>query len=215
MEMNQSSNNPQVALSALLKKLSREDLLALLAEVLRRDTGLQPWIKSWAETRQGSPAQAQVTVNAADIRRQVAGAFPGQRRGSSRKPREIAGDLRQLLEIGKRYADAEQWANAGVVYSSVAEETMAHYGEIDDYNFEILIVIADCAEPIEQCLVAQAEFAPSDQIAPDVRFTLLQTMYRIWQHLKDRGDLGDGLPEVIAELATPEEMARLKSGKSS
>lgn len=218
--MSQPPDNAGITLSSLLPKLNREDLLALITDLVKREPDLQPWIQSWAETRQGASGggaslPARVTVNPAEIRRQVAAAFPGESRSRARKPREIAHDLRQILELGDRYAQAAQWANAGVVYSLVATETIAHYWEIDDYNFEIDVLIAGCAGPIEHCLVAQAAAPPSDRMTPELRLTLLRAMYRIWDHLKDRGDLADELTAVIAELATPDEMAQLEAANSA
>jgi hypothetical protein len=193
-----------------LQEQSREELVALIADLRKRQPDLDEWIEPWLATHRPATAGAAVTVTAdlTRIRRQAARAFPFDDWGAHGS---AAGALTELLEIGAGYAAAGQWANAQVVYSTVAEEALEHYEEVDDEGWELGAAIQDCARGLRDCLEAQATLPLSDRLPAPARAALFDSLYAIWRHELNygSGDEAVDLPDLLARTANDEERERI------
>jgi len=195
---------PEVA--DLLKDKSREELQALLLQMLERRPELEslldlPLPPSGVESGGG----AALTVDPKDIRRQVKMAFrnAGYEWGADRR---IADDLDRLKRLGDNFARSGQWANAQAIYSAIALETAEHYGETEDEG-DIAGVVEECITGMAACLDAQASLPESERMPPEVRLELFRSLFDIWN---DDSGLGDNdvaadVPEIIARSATAAE----------
>jgi hypothetical protein len=151
-------------------------------------------------------------VDVAGIRRQITRAF-------RRDPYawgaagEIAADLSQVAVLGDRFADAGQWTNAATVYLTVAEESLEQFQEISDDEGEFGVVIYECSEGLARCLDAQATLGESDRMLPEIRASLIHTLYEIWRfdHLEMGGiDISGDAVESLARNATEEERQEIE-----
>jgi tetratricopeptide (TPR) repeat protein len=172
---------------------SREELIALIERMLHRDPDLQRLIELPLPPVPGAtetvPANA-LTVDTDPIRRQIRAALaeydPYDRggwdsRGSWGEGGEVPEELATIQELGERYADAGQWANAQAVATALIEETLAALPTIDDESGDILGIVNDPDAVLARCLTAQAELPEDQRLAPDQRDALTRTIYEIWR----------------------------------
>ena len=75
----------------------------------------------------------------------------------------VATELEQLYDIGKNFAEAGEWANAQVVYATVAEETVMQYEEVHDEG-QVSWVLGKCAAGLVKCLEAQSALPQDEQL---------------------------------------------------
>jgi hypothetical protein len=203
--------------TTLLKDLSREELLDIVTGLLKREPDLDKWlekmlIKPSKSTSPGMAAKA--TINPAKIRKEAASIFSRLNYGYdwSEEDDDVVGELEELVEVGDRYVEAGQWANAQVVYSAVAEETMGHYEEVDDSDGEICDVIAACGDGLLDCLEAQARLSPADRLSEEARLALFKTLYELWDHSYNYScwEPDKDVAALIADAATSEELTQVQ-----
>jgi uncharacterized Zn finger protein len=175
----------------LLQDKSREELLAVILGMLKHNPDLDGAVERAllaASPKVSTPGAAnKLTINPTKIMKQAMSAFAG---GYDYEWGESGADtsgLEELVETGDSYVEAGQWANAQAVYSAVAEAVIAHYDEIDDESGDVSKIIADCKEGLADCLEAQARLSAPDRLSPEVRLSLLKSLYDIWDHESDYG----------------------------
>lgn len=202
----------------MLQDKSRDELLALLAELVKKNPDLDGAIEKIllvTAPRKSTPGTAnKLTINQSKIKREISSAF-----GSSRdyydwddeEYADVAESLGEFVEMADGYAKVGQWANATVVYTLVAEEVIEHYEELEDEG-EISDVIMDCAEGLVESLDAQTKLEATDRLGPIVRLGMLNTLFEIWQHLNDYGgwELEEGLDEIYARTASQSEKSEIE-----
>jgi uncharacterized Zn finger protein len=203
--------------TTLLQDLSREELLDIVTGLLKREPDLDKWlekmlIKPSKSTLPGMAAKA--TINPAKIRKEAASIFSRLNYGYDEwgAGDEIAEELDELVEVGDRYVQAGQWADAQVVYTAIAEEMLAHYEEVDDSDGEICEVIAACGEGLLDCLEAQDRLSPADRLPTEARLALFRTLYELWNDSRDYycWDPEEDIAEVIAASATSAELIKVE-----
>ena len=125
-------------LVARLSEKSREELLALLEQLVQRQPDIEPMVELLIELpllypRRGRAGQGGARTHAGSLhfRSQVDSAFYNAGEGWGAASR-VAAELERLCDIGKSFAEAGEWANAQVVYATVAEETIIHYEGLHD-----------------------------------------------------------------------------------
>lgn len=133
-------------LSALLAGRSREELIALIGELIKREPGLLSLVElsvATEEATQGKP------LDVAAYRRQTRRALRHE------SEHVVEKELRALRELAARSAKAGDWLNAGAVYHAVLDEAVRGYDdmlrEIDE-DGGIAIVIDEFALGLSQCL---------------------------------------------------------------
>src|SRR5947209_3343234 len=122
-----------------LSEKSREELLALLDQLVQRQPDIEPMVELLVELPLAIPAQEknrpgrgkERTVDPSTIESQVASAFYHAGEGWGAASR-VAAELDRLCDIGKSFAEAGEWANAQVVYATIAEETIIQYEGLHD-----------------------------------------------------------------------------------
>ncbi len=210
----------QSSRSGLLERLSEkshEELLALLEQLVQRQPDIEPLIELLIElplvttTQQKSrPGRGRErTLDPATIRSQVASAFYNAGEGWGAASR-VAADLEQLYDIGKNFAEAGEWANAQVVYATVAEETIMQYEEVHDEG-QISWVLGKCAAGLVACLEAQSALPPSERLDAAEREALLTSLFDLWKFGYNYGGIEVHIPAAIADTATAQERKRVEA----
>ncbi|HEV7889226.1 MAG TPA: SWIM zinc finger family protein [Pyrinomonadaceae bacterium] len=133
-------------LSALLAGRSREELIALIGELIKREPELLSLVElsvTTEEATQGKP------LDVAAYRRQTRRALRHE------SEHVVEKELRALRELAARSAKTGDWLNAGAVYHAVLDEAVRGYDdmlrEIDE-DGGIAIVIDEFALGLSQCL---------------------------------------------------------------
>ena len=182
-------------LDADLEQRSKEDLIALIKQMLR----YQPDLETLLETplpggdRRGAP------VNPETYRRQVSAAF---RRGGDdwMAASRIAADIGVTVGVGDGFLALGDHVSASVVYQAVVKGIVEHYEMMYDEDGHLFEVVDRCVEGLGLCLSGRSVDATD-------REGLLQTLFEIYRFDLDCGGmgLGDAAPELILEHATIEE----------
>src|SRR5438105_439551 len=194
-----------------LKEKSHEELLALLEQLLQRQPDIQALVELLIELPLATSVEAEnsprrdrgPTLDPSTIRKQVASAFYDAGEGWGAAGR-VADELDRLCEIGKSFAEAGQWANAQIVYATVAEETLLQYEGLEDEG-QISDIIGECAAGLAQCLDAQANVPKDEQLDDSEREELLISLFDLWKSGHDYGWDEGNIPEVIARNVTADE----------
>ncbi|HEX9986990.1 MAG TPA: SWIM zinc finger family protein [Chloroflexia bacterium] len=204
--------------TTLLQDLSREELLDIVMGLLKREPDLDKWlekmlIKPSKSTAPGTAAK--VTINPAKIRKEAASIFSRLNYGydwGEDGDEDIAAELDELVAVGDRYVEVAQWADAQVVYTAIAEETMSHYEEVDDSDGEICEVIAACGDGLLDCLEAQDRLGPADRLPSEARIALFKTLYALWDHSYNYScwEPDKDVAALIADAATSAELAQVQ-----
>ena len=122
-----------------LSEKNHAELLTLLEQLVQRQPDIEPLIQllmklplaTTTQERSRPGKGRERTLDPSTVRSQVASAFynAGEDwRAASR----VAAELEQLYDIGENFAEAGEWANAQVVYATIAEETVMQYEEVHD-----------------------------------------------------------------------------------
>ncbi|MBV8858932.1 MAG: SWIM zinc finger family protein [Acidobacteria bacterium] len=140
------SFRPIPPLSELLAGRSREELLTLVGELIRREPELLSLVELFGDT--GRAGQG-MPPDVATYRRQTRRAL---RHESERK---VEKELRALRELAAASARAGDWLNAGAIYHAVLDEAVRGYDdmlrEIDE-DGRVAVVIDEFALGLSQCL---------------------------------------------------------------
>ncbi|MBC7336147.1 MAG: SWIM zinc finger family protein, partial [Clostridia bacterium] len=130
-------------LEALLAALTREDLEALIANMVQREPSLLALVERAVALPSGS------SVDAATLRREVGRALRHE------NPDDIEADLRDLLKRAESLAEKGDWRGAGLVYQEVLAGLAASYGDelpAMDEEGVVAAVAADCIYGLSECL---------------------------------------------------------------
>jgi uncharacterized Zn finger protein len=140
------SFRPIPPLSVLLAGRSREELIALIGEVIKREPGLLSLVELSVETEQaarGNPPDVSV------YRRQTRRALRHE------SEHVVEKELRTLREAAARSAKAGDWLNAGAIYHAVLDEAVRGYDDIlreIDEDGGIAVAIDEFALGLSQSL---------------------------------------------------------------
>src|SRR5215467_1699974 len=208
---------PETAVLERLKKKSSEELLFLVEQLLERKPDIEPLIEVLMELPLAIPAQEKNrpgkgkkrTVDPSTIRSQVASAFYNAGEGWGAASR-VAAELEQMYDIGKNFAGVGEWANAQVVYATVAEETIMQYEEVHDEG-QVSWVLGECAAGLVTCLEAQSTLPRSERLDAAEREALLTSLFDLWRFGYNYGGIEVHIPAAIAGNATAHERERVEA----
>ncbi len=169
-EDEQATGESETTVLGQLKKKSREELLFLMEQLLELEPNIEPLVElliglQLATTMQeeNKPGKGRErTLDSSTIQRQVDLAFYHAGEGWNAASRAAA-ELESLYDIGKEFAEAAEWANAQVVYATVARETITQYEEIHDEG-QLSWVLGECADGLVECLDTQSTLPPHEQL---------------------------------------------------
>ncbi len=209
-----------VVCSGLIGRLStkrREELLALLEQLMQRQPDIESLIEMLielpltpTEQEQKRPGKGRErTLDPSAIQSQVALAFYNAGEGWGAASR-IAAELDHLCDIGKSFTEAEQWANAQVVYATIAEETEAQYERLRDEG-QISWILDKCATGLVACLNAQSTLPQDERLDAAEREALLTTLFSLWQFGHHYGGIAVDIPAAIAGKATKHERKKVEA----
>ncbi len=133
-------------LTEFLAERSREELITLIGEMIKREPELLLLVELSVAAEQARRGE---TLDVEAYRRQARNTL---RRGS---PRAVEKELRSLLDLAARLDTAGNWLDAGAVYHAILDETVSGYEDVlweIDEDGDIAAVIDEFAQGLSQCL---------------------------------------------------------------
>ena len=114
-----------------------------------------------------------------------------------------AAQVSQVIRPGHEYASAGDWANAAVIYATVADTILQDYDQIYEEEGEYLAVVEQCTEGLADCLRHTEDL--------DQRHSMLETMFRVWRWDINFGGagVGDTPTDVMLTETTDDEKLML------
>jgi hypothetical protein len=196
---------------------SHEELLALLEQLIQQQPDLAPLVETLIELpltpapqEKTKPGRGQErTLDPSAIQSQVASAFYTAGEGWGAASR-VATELARLCDIGKRFTEAGQWANAQTLYATLAEETMLQYEELHDEG-QISWILHTCAAGLVACQNAQSALPQNERLDAAEREELLMALFSLWKFGSHYGGIEVDIPAAIAESATEHERKRVEA----
>ena len=197
-------------LASLLNDKNREDLVALITEMVQRQPELENLVELLAalpslnSTAVGQKTRQSQQVDPNNIRRQVKAAFRngGNEWGAGRI---IAEELSSIVELGDKFAGAGQWRNAQTIYATIATEATDEDVVGIDEEGDIGVAVGDCAVGLANCLDAQPGLSGPEKLDGSERLELIKTLWDLWNYERNFGEFETDLAEVIAGNVTNEE----------
>lgn len=181
-------------MDAALERRSKEELIALIKQMLRQE----PELESLLEVPLPTSGQHAPSVSPETYRRQAAAVFrrTGDEWGAEA---EIADGLQAITAIGDGFAEQEDWTNAAAVYEAVAGEVLEQYGMFHDEGGDLAELVDECVQGLGRCLTATEDGA--------FRERLLHALFNVYRWDIDFGgiDMGAGALDLILEHTSPEE----------
>ncbi len=207
----------RTGLMGRLSEKSREELLNLLEQLVQRQPDIEPLVELLIELPLATTTQEkkrpgrgrEPTLDPSTIRSRVDSAFYHAGEGWGAAGR-VAAVLDPLCDIGKSFAEAGEWANAQVVYATVAEETVIQYEDLHDEG-QVSWILSKCAAGLVACLNAQPTLPRSERLEAEEREELLTTLFDLWKFGHNYGGIGVDIPAAIAGNATAPERKRVEA----
>lgn len=131
---------------------NREELVALIGEIVRGQPDLLSRVELLAGSRQGKP------IDVETYRRQVRHVM------GHRSLDAVEWGLQPLTDTADKLAEAGDWLNAGTVYYTLLDEAVGHYDDdvlAMDEAGDIAMLLAEFAEGLIKCL---AEGKPEGEV---------------------------------------------------
>src|SRR5205823_6017655 len=122
----------------------------------------------------------------------------------------VSSDLEELCDIGKSFAEAGEWANAQVVYATLAEETILQYEGLHDEG-QVSWVMGQCAAGLVGCLTVQGTLPKREQLDAEDREELLSALFDLWKFGNNYGGIGVDIAEAVAENGTAQERKTIEA----
>jgi uncharacterized Zn finger protein len=186
------------AIDAILEKLSKPELIALIKQMIEQEPDLESLLELPLAGGENKP------LNIKAIRRQAEQAFQGAdfEWGYAR---EIKRDLNPLLKLAAGYLARNDAGNSALIYRTVIEAILDNENAaLGDEEGELLGVVYECAEALGRCL--------SQIKDPKKRLEILQVLFSAyqWDTIKIGGaGAADCVPEILTSKTTPEERVEI------
>lgn len=182
-------------LDTALGKRTKEELIGLIKQMLSH----QPELEVLVETPLPTEGKRHTLIDIESYRRRAAAAFRCVRHEWGVEI-GIATEMNSIVELGKGFAEREDYASAAIVYQAVSQEVLSHYEMFDDEEGELGSVVNDCVEELGRCLAG----VENDTT---VREMIMHALFDIYRFDVDFGGvgLGDEVPDIILKYASPEE----------
>jgi uncharacterized Zn finger protein len=185
------------SLDKMLAERSKEELIAIIKQMVKRDAKLLQVIElAAAAPKPGKPMNVTVYRNQA------------RRAMNSESPRMIERELKSLRETAARLAKAGDWLSAGAIYHAALDEAVSAYDEMVqemDDDGDICIVMDNLAEGLAKCLA-------QNQADSKTRWSWIETMLEAELRDVELGgiDLAPAAGEAVLKLANDEEWAQVE-----
>lgn len=187
-------------LKEMLAQSSKEELIAIINQMIKREPKLMSIVELSAATQQGREGKS---VNVAAYRRQAQQALRHD------SPRFIENELQSLCDAAASLAEGGDLLNAGAVYYALLEEAVKHYDDemfSMDEDGDIAVIVNELAQGLSESL----KNSDADE---ETRRTWFQTLLEAELANIELGgiDLAPSVRDAILELTTDEEWAWLES----
>jgi hypothetical protein len=173
---------------ALLAAKSKEELIVLVKQILRRRPELESLVEAMPEP--GKPADPKLFKQQADA------AFANAS-GDWDEAAGIAEELQTILDDTDELLHAKHWLDAAAIYQGVLESLIENAESIGDEDGCMSEVIGDCADGLGECLPKIAD--------ADRRMSILTSLIDVVE-MDDRSGgwgFGDGAYDAIRKHGTP------------
>jgi hypothetical protein len=181
-------------LDQALQRRGKEELIALIKQMLRREPDLESLLEMPLPVAgsSGTPPTPDVYRHQA----QVAFDHGGNEWGAAEG---IADELLAIKEIGDGFLQKDDPAGALAVFQGVVAGVLDNYHQVRDEEGDFHRVIGECVGGLEKCLA-------SPKTGPAQRQAILRTFFDVEALDIEQGGIGlsDCLPDFV-EDATPEE----------
>jgi len=195
---------------------SREELLALLEHLMQRQPEVASLIEVLTELplvktgQEKQPCSGRApTLDPSAIRRQVDVAFDDAGEDWEAVS-SAAANVEHLSAIGNDFAEAGDWANAQIVYATLAEEILLRYEDLQDEG-DLSGILSTCATGLVACLQAQARLVSTERLDSLPREELLTTLFDLWMFDSHYGGIEEDIAGTIAQHATARERKDIES----
>jgi uncharacterized Zn finger protein len=192
-------HNPQAfraipPLKELLAERSKEELVTIISEMIKREPELMSVVELSAVTQQAHQGK---TIDVAAFRRQA------RRAMQSDNSHAIEKELQALQDAAARLAKSGDSLNAGAIYHALLDEAVRHYDDMMfamDEDGDIAILVDAFAEGLSQCL-------KKSKADNQTRRAWLETLLKAeLADIKQGGiDLAPSARKAILKLSTNEE----------
>jgi len=184
-------------LETTLEQRSKPELIAMIHQMLQRYPDLE-YLLYLPSPKAGANKTA---INPEIIRRQVAHAFANNDgEWGWRDSFETARDLDELLNLAGQYQETTDTTNAMIIYRIIAEGVLLHEDIVmRDESGKLGGVLDDCVVGLGSCLELMQEMSE--------RRDILQALFSIYMWDVKMGGIGigDRVPDILLEQATPQE----------
>jgi hypothetical protein len=194
--------------------LLADPLVALFEHLVQRQPEIEAVLELLVElplsvTSSQEKRSRERTIDPAAIKSQVDVAF--DRAGTDWDAAgRAAFDLEQVCVIGHDFAQAGAWANAQVVYATLAEEILSQYHLFRDEG-QLSWVLSECADGLLACLKVQSDLPQNERLDANGREDLLTSLFALWHFGDHSGGIKSDLAHTIGELATAHERTLLET----
>jgi uncharacterized Zn finger protein len=134
---------PVAPVDERLVGMSKEALIAIIQEMLRREPDLERLLDLPLQPDLEAP------LDLSPFRRQLDFIL----RDTLYDPERIAFEIATIAETADRYASVESWSAAGAIYQLILSEIVPFYDQFYDEDGDIAMVLGQCAEGLERCIV--------------------------------------------------------------
>lgn len=183
----------QQDLDTILGQCDRDELIALIKQMLRRDPDLEYLLAAISKT--GTPIDPQIYHKQVEMAYRNAGDEWGT-------ASEIADELLAITETADNFAERHDYVSATAIYNAIVTGVIDHHYDYrhQDEEGEIDEVITECIGGLKQCL---------DEVQEDsaLREQILRILFAIYRFNVEAGGIGFGedAPDILLEDTTDEE----------
>ncbi len=180
----------------LLENRSKEDLIALIQQMVSRHSDLEQLLELNALSTL-APGQ---TVPAERIAQQIHWAFSstgGELGGDNAR---VAENLQPILDLGEELIDRGDIENSATIYRTLIDSMLTYEDCLySDEGGDLRQVLAECEQGIEECLHSTRQ--------PELREMLLRALFELYVWDLQAGGLGyaDESPSILANHSTAAE----------
>ncbi|HKZ68987.1 MAG TPA: SWIM zinc finger family protein [Anaerolineales bacterium] len=183
-----------------LKDKSKDELTALVQEMLKRDPSLERLIDMPTPDKK---AKRRARVSPEAYRRQIRYAM--NRAGDWYAVRSAAHEIGAVVDVGDKFAEQEDWESAQIVYRAALDEALPEYFNTHDEG-DISGELTRAVEGLMECLAARAEETKARRALIRALFEVLE-----WDIEKAGGiGLSDGVADALKEHATPDDRREIQ-----
>ena len=203
--MNTNSPPNEQEIETALERLSKEDLLSLIKQMVQRHPDL---IELIATRQPTAPKKQHIPFKPEVYRRQVAEIFATTDRTKWGSEGRAASPLLEMMDISDTYAEQKQYAEAATLYEIIIRGILDNYhtfrwhadeGDLDD-------VVKEGVDGLQRCLLGT-------QNDTAMRRHIIQTLYDVYtfdMSLElDEPVMSSRIPLLLVRYTTPEERQML------